>query len=327
MKKIIKVEGGGGSDIVDLISNIPDDAQILLSINWENLAKTSLIDMIKEMLAEDYEIIEQMGIDIHNDIKHVILAITFEEEPEFYGVIAGNFDSKKILNLVEEAGAEIDKTKMGTHTVYAIEDLFLTFTKTGVLFAGSDAGGKGIMEKMLKVGKKNLANDKSMVRLVQDTDTSATGWAAIIIPEQLREEMAGGGGDELPFDIDTLRMANFSLDYGKTITLKGGIHFSKSSESENLINFLKDQISAMMEVEGFPEDLKAMLEKLEISADGKVARSSLSLKEEEFQAILKQIAGEFTGEFEEEWEEEDEWGDDDEDEDDDEDDWDDDDDD
>ena len=103
LKRIIKAKGGGGSDIVELISLIPDDAQLLLSLNWENLAKTDLIEMGKEQLGEDLEIIKQIGIDIDKDIKHVILGITFEDEPEFYGVIAGSFDEEKIMKLVSES--------------------------------------------------------------------------------------------------------------------------------------------------------------------------------------------------------------------------------
>jgi hypothetical protein len=325
LKKIIKSEGGGGSDVVDLISNIPDDAQILLSVNWENLAKTELLEMGKQALGEDFAIIEQMGIDVEKDVKHLIFALTLEEQPDVYGVLAGSFDSKKIIGLIEESGGEVERTRMGPHTVYAIETLYLTFTDTGVLFAASETDGEGAMEKMLRAGRGNLANNEEMVDLVEDVDTSATAWGTVIITDEVREEMAADAGDEVPFDIESLRMANMSLDYGRTVTLEAAVYFSRSSESEKLVQFLKDQISAAMESTDIPAEARSMLDALRLSAKGKVAQGSLSMSSAEFQEAIKQMMSE-VGPPEEEWE--DEWGEEeDDDDDDDDDDWDDDDDD
>ena len=50
LKKIVKSKGGGGSDIVELMSNIPDDAQLVLSVNWENLVKTCILYRILNSL-------------------------------------------------------------------------------------------------------------------------------------------------------------------------------------------------------------------------------------------------------------------------------------
>ena len=323
LSKIIKSEGGGGTDVVELISNIPSDAQILVSVNWENLAQTDLLDMGKQMLGEDIAIIEEMGIDIVKDVQHVVMGVTFEEEPDVYVVVAGTFDSAKILELIEEEGAEIEKLSIGGKTVYGLEGLFVNFNKTGLFFAVSDAEDETAITKMITAGEKNLANNAEMVNLVKDVDTAATAWAAVIIPDELREEMAEDA-DEVPFDPNTLRMANMSLNYGEEIVLKTGIHFSDADEAGNLVTFLKDQISAMKENPDLPPEITSMMEALKLSADGKVARATFTMEADKVQEILGQVMGMMMGgmaddeweDDEEEWEEEDEeegWDDDEED--------------
>jgi hypothetical protein len=227
LKKMIKTKGGGGSDIVKLISYIPNDAQLLLSVNWENLSKTDLIDMAKAQLGEDFQIIEAMGIDIKNDIKHAILGITFDEQPMAYGIIAGSFDEAKIMKTFKDQGAEVTTKKIGAAKVYSIEGLYFTFKPEGVLFAASEGEGtEEAFKNMLNVGEDNLANNEDMSNLVKDTDTTATAWGVFVIPEMLRGQMKEDS-EEVPFDVDTLKSVGASLNYAEKVSMKGAVYFSK----------------------------------------------------------------------------------------------------
>ncbi len=252
-----------------------------------------------------------MGIDINKDIKHIVFGITLEEQPEFYGVIAGKFDKKKIIAFIEEqAGDDLEKIKVGGKTVYAIEDMYLTFNKTGLLFAGSEDEGKDPIKKMLNAGDDNLANSKSMVSLVKDTDTAATAWGVVLIPDHIREKMAEESNGETPFDPETLRKVNFSFDYSEKITLKAGVHFSKAAEAENLAKFVKEQLGGFQDMEGPPADMKNIIRKLKISADGNVTRFGLSMKSDDLISGLQNMIGMFGmrqpiegGDDDEDWEE------------------------
>lgn len=290
IKKIIKTKGGGGTDISELISKIPDEAQIVLSVNWENLAKTDLIDFgVQAIIGEDIKAIEEMGIDLKKDIKHFVLGITFEDEPEFYGVIAGTFDSKKIIEQIKASGVEIEETKIGDKAIYSIEDVFITFIDKGILFAGSSAGDDTVMKKMLETGEKNLANNPEMANLIKDTDTSATAWGAAIIPEEMRNELAED--ESAPFNPKTLRTTNFSLNYAEMVTAKATVNFSEVGEAGKLVKFLTDQIASMNQEEGIPAEVQELIKNVKITADEKIATAAFEIEAKKLQDMLKSMMG------------------------------------
>ena len=310
LKNVIKTKGGGGSDVVKLISYIPEDAQLLISINWENLAKTDLLDLAKAQLGEDFQIIEAMGVDIKSDIQHAILGITFDEEPIAYGIVAGKFNEAKIMKTFKDQGAEVESKKIGGKKAYALEGLYFIFAPEGVLFTASEGEGtEQAFEKMLTVGEKNLANNQKMVKLVTDTDTSATAWGVFVIPDKLKEEMKSDS-EEIPFDVDAVQSIGSSLNYAEKILFKGAIHFSKKGEADKLDKFLTEQLGKLNPEENpnMPEEVLDLIKGIGHKVDGNALRVNVSATLDQLKPIIREITG---IPMDEEGEDEgEEWGDD-----------------
>ncbi len=301
LKKFIKAKGGGDSDIVKLCGYIPEKATILISVNWQSLAATGIFDQLKNMAAEDTEILESMGLDIKNDPKHLILGIEFVDEGELtntYVVVAGKFDEQKILNVIkEESGEELEKTKVGKTTVYQLEDSEFAFVPDGILL-GSSEEGESLLKKMLQAGEKSLANNEKMVNLIKNTDTNATIWAAVQIPESLKEEMGMGEAEEIGFEPENVEAVTFSMDYAKMITTKIDAHFNNEKDASGCANYLKKSLEQMLSEEAamaMPPAMVEIMKKIQISPDKKAVKISVNVEREKLEKMITDMMGAMGG--------------------------------
>ena len=297
LKKFIKAKGGGDSDIVKLCGYIPEKATILISLNWQSLAATGAFDQIKNMAAEDTEILQSMGLDIKNDPKHLILGIEFVDEGELtnaYVVVAGKFNEQKILSVIEEqSGEEPEKTKVGKTTVYQLEDSEFAFVPDGILLASSEEG-ESLLKNMLQAGEKSLANNEKMVDLVKNTDTSATIWAAVQIPATLKEEMEIGEAEDIGFKPDNVEAVTFSMNYAKMITTKLDAYFDNEKDASGCATFLKNSLDQMLGEEAampMPPEVIEIMKKIKIFPDEKVVKISLSVEREKLEKMITDMMG------------------------------------
>jgi hypothetical protein len=298
IKNSINVKGGGGTDITELISIIPNEAQIILSVNWENLMKAGLIDLGINSIMEDADIkaINNLGIDFKKDIKHVVLGLDFDgeaESGELYVVAAGTFDSKKIIEKIKASGNEIEEKIIKGKTVYFTEDTFFAFTDKLILFANSEVGDDSAIKRLLETDKKNLANNPEMAKLIKETDTSATAWGAAIIPQELKAELAEE--EETPFDAKALQTATFSINCAEKLTAKATIKLSEAGEAAKFVKFLTDQMIALDQEKDVPAIVRGLAKNLKITANDKSADAIFEIETKKLQEMInsekQKIAG------------------------------------
>ena len=288
LKEVIKAKGGGDTDIAELISKMPAEVDLLISINWENLAKTNLTEFALKAYFGDISELWNIGVDLRKDIKHLIIGSILGNESKYYGVIAGNFDGKKIIENFKQADIEIRETKVGNVTAYVFEEIYFIFTNQSIIFAGSNRGDDSAMKKILSIGDRNIGHNAEMMSLIKQSETSATVWGAVIITESMKQDFPED--DFMPFDFQKLRTATFFMNYAESVNAKAFINFNDVSEPGRLVKFMTDGIASLQEQRWTPDEIKELIRNVKITAEGKTAGFSFEMEAKKFHEIIKSLS-------------------------------------
>ena len=236
---VTEVAGAAGG----LTKYMPEDATVVIAIDWSKLADTGLFEMLEDMADEEtFEELEALGIDIEEDIKQVMLAVVIDDEdldadPAVYIAVAGDLPSaKKFIKLYEEEEGEAPESrKVKGKTVYDVEDVDICFLP-GVILLAPKEDVEADIANMLAGG---LAANATLVSLMKDTDTKATVWAVAGLSKALRDAIAEAeeeenGDDETALKASAIKTVAFSFNYAKKVSLDAQVGFANKEAAAEL---------------------------------------------------------------------------------------------
>jgi hypothetical protein len=282
-----------------LAKYMPDNATLVLSLNWGKLADTGLFEMVQQMGdTQDLQALEEMGIDLKKDITQVMVGLIFApdtEEPEAYLAIAGNLAKDKILAAYKTKMGEDPETKqVSGQTVYVMDEAQVCFLPGLVLVCPSDDGAADIA-KML--GAKGVNAD--LAGLIKGVDTKATVWLAANLPQELRDAIAKQeeeGDQPSSIKLSALKNAVLSFDYADTVALDATIGWTGEEPANELLSMFNQQVKPMGDqmAEAMPEMAK-LISAVQMAASASTNTIKLRMDRKDFDAAVQSVQGMMPG--------------------------------
>ncbi len=259
--------GGASGATGDMLSFLPKDSTGVVGISWSKARSSSLFKTYeKELLAnipgEVEKIKTECGIDLLADINTFVVAVNSNPDNSIIA-IKGAFDQAKVEGCVTKMGGTVDK---GAYTIDGQTNNAHWASKDTMLMS------QGLTAEKIKSAASagSLKDNSEIMGLVGKVDTSATVWAAGMIPKEAAGAMGAMGGKPP-------KSAYLSLSVDSGLSAKVGLVFESGDEA----NAIKGQLDMVLGMGKGQPELKDIIEGVSANVDGSslVVKAKLSGKQ------------------------------------------------
>jgi hypothetical protein len=174
----------------DVDSHLPPDAQLIVSLNVEQLTgsalgKKHLVEMVKEAIggnAEAQKVLKEIGLDPLRDFHRVTIAGDPTNPENAFVIVNGKFDRAKIeMHVKKAAETEKDKVKIhadGNDLVVEVSNsdgkpMFATFASENTILLASEK--KALSDARKRNGGTSEVK-KEVAELIKKADSKQTAW-------------------------------------------------------------------------------------------------------------------------------------------------------
>jgi hypothetical protein len=174
----------------DVDPNLPNDSELVLSVNLEQLLNSPLGKKYLRVALENalksngqiQDVLKYLELDPYRDVNRVTVALSSTASDTGFVIVNGKFNLKKIAELAERVAADRTRKfkihKEGNVTIYegaANDDkpIFAAFANDTTLLLSSD-------KEMLRGSAKTGKPKRELAVLIQNADARQTAWLAAL---------------------------------------------------------------------------------------------------------------------------------------------------
>jgi hypothetical protein len=293
MATSVAVAGNGQA----VLSNIPQNAAIVMHIDVEQIRSLSLYQMIWGMISAQPEVQEvltemqaQAGFDPNTDISGITMMLSGEDDDRWGVLVEGNFDSARIATYL----STIEATEMATQeyqgrTVYFNpsdsegDRSYFTILSDNVVAAGT----QNELSAMLDAGAGTVPNvtaNAELNTLLTSTDMSGAFWFSGIMTPAMQAEMVGS-------PMEGLTTVTGHGNFAGGLNVAYALGTTTPEQATALAAFFNEQVTqARTQPEIAQMGLSSVLDGVSIAASANTVNVSVTVPEQ----TLNQIIGIFT---------------------------------
>lgn len=272
-----------------LLSHVPKDSMVVVSINVERVKDAPFYQMAMEQMMTDPEVQEMVtklkdsaNLDVQKDIKTFLLSVPADvtSSENFIFFAEGSFDEAKIVDALKSEGADLKEVKHAGTTYQEIDGEGGLAFVDGVAMMGTQKMVKKALSAKAGKGdsvKKHAAISKAM----GDLDTSRDLWVAFEFNDELKAMM---GNDPTIADLKTLAA---SLDIKSGLELNVVLTMGSADSASEIGQMAQMQLKEFTKAPEMAQmGLDVALIKSTVSVDANKIQVSLKLNEAEFQSFV-----------------------------------------
>lgn len=270
----------GTASAEDMLSLIPVDVEGVFFVDVNHAMSTEIAaNEIRE--DEGYqkyqEFIEKTGIDPQKDIYFVagaIKKITEDEKGEEKGVAIINLKYNKetllpmIQEKVQEEGRELVEEDYNGFTLYTMWEekkaVSFSFIDESNIVAGEGVIVKSVLDVLQKT-KENVFKNEDLSALINETNTDAMFWAAILFHPETVEKLTQG--NPMLSDLEGVKALSLYFDYkGKNIIAEIKIKGGEEAKNKQIAELLTGLKALGSMAAGEKPEVGELMNKIEITS-------------------------------------------------------------
>jgi hypothetical protein len=273
------------------VSSLPADTMVVVSVDTSRLREAPLYKNLNPEPGQVKTFLQRLGINPDRDLDQMIFAFRGSAEggTEWYALLRGRFDSKRIDKGMEEPGARMSVETYRRRNIYNlvrvpdIGDLSFAVVDAGAVALGKSESIRMILDVGDKAAPSLVTNDK-MMKLVAGLDPRAQIWGVMDgkelmrVAEKRRESLSG------TFPQPALKNLSSVVDgrLWAVVTEDLGISLEIGSSSEKGAKNLADAIRgilafARMGTERGDPETASLIESIGVKDMGKSVRIGVDL--------------------------------------------------
>jgi hypothetical protein len=298
---------------------VPKDTQWLISVNVRQIFDSAVVKkhgtpQLKKVLENSAEVqgaLSQLGYDPLTDLSRVVIALPAVKdvkEPRVTAIFHGKFDLDKFhqaaSGYAQQKPDELKVEKHGDTPVYELrtpdqaKPMFGAFLGKDTLVTSNSKDA--VLEALaLKTGDKKAAVDKDLEALVAKIPAEQSVWAAGIIPEDVRKQLADvvGKSPQAAQYADvakSLRALTATVKLGDGALAKVQIHTNTPQAAETIRGLLVQGkaagqllLGATPQLANVAPVLTDILESIKVTKDDKAAQIAVDVSAEAIDKAAK----------------------------------------
>ena len=272
---------------------VPKDTMMVISIDVNSLKKTSIFKEMMTAIMQDADakknlkmFKEATGFDPEKDLESIVIALPpdVEKTENFLFIAKGKVDEKKFISFAKDQGGKIAEGKAAGQAYYEID------SEAAVAFVGDHIvmGPKVALEASLNTKKGNdkaVTDNSDMSGLIGAVDTKANIWMAVILPDDIRKELAKQ--DPNAGDITD---AHASVDLGSGLKLRLTLGTGASGTADSIVKLAQEGLKSVKSDPNIGAmGLDPVFTGLSVAAAGKKVNVSLDLSQADFDRIVEMV--------------------------------------
>src|SRR5580658_640339 len=278
----------------ELLSLAMPDSQMMAGVNVEQVMLSPLGQFLQAEAAQQpdqflQKLIETTGFDPRHDLREILVASSGQSSSAQAIILArGAFDVPKIVEAVTADGATVETYK-GVSIVRRQKQDSLAFLDSTVAIMGDDAIVRAAIDP--KTAPTSISS--ALAVQVNELSTTEDAWFVSMVPlSQLQPQSPGGTAPGAGPDgmgafamMGNLQQASGGVKFGANVVASVQVVSKTDVDASALVVVLKSlpSIAQASVPKGEAASLVALLQNLNVTADGKVTKISLSVPEQQIE--------------------------------------------
>lgn len=278
-----KKESGGGAagSSGDMLSYLPKDTTMIVGVSWSKATGSDIFKKYESKIMADAPkelatIKEKCGLDPMKDLGSLVISggKDIADESDTIIAVKGSFDKAKLEGCVTKMGGTVEG---GVMTIEG-EPMNIYWPANDTLLLA-----KGMTADQMKAATKDgSAKDNEMIMgYIKKVDSSATIWAAGLVPAEAAGQMGGMGKPPKGF--------YFDLSVSSGVNGKVGLVFESEDDAKGTMAMVT--MGMTMAKGQVPENMKGMVEKVKTKQDGKAIVISAKFSGKDIDAVEGLVGG------------------------------------